>query len=122
MEHSIGNTIAETEAFVRTASALWSGQEIEALKYYLALNPLIGDEIPGTGGLRKVRWGRAGMGKRGGARVIYYYYDATAPLFLLAAYAKASQEDLTPGEKAALAKAAALLKASIKRRKGKLTP
>ena len=40
--------------------------------------------MPGIGGLRKVRWGRAGMGKRGGARVIYYYYDATSPLFLLA--------------------------------------
>ena len=58
-----------------------------------------GDVIPDTGGVRKVRWSRAGMGKRGGARVIYFYHDDTMPLYLLLAYAKAQRENLTPDEK-----------------------
>lgn len=120
MEHWIGNTIAETQAFIKQAASLWSEAEIDALKDHLAVNPTAGDEIPGTGGLRKLRWGRDGMGKRGGARVIYYFYDETAPVFLLGAYAKAKQADLSPSEKTALAKAAAFLKASIKEKKRRL--
>jgi hypothetical protein len=57
------------------------------------------------------------MGKRGGARVIYYFYDETAPIFLLGAYVKGKQADLSSLEKASLTKAAAFLKASIKKRK-----
>lgn len=117
MEHVIINTIAETGAFIKQATALWSESELDALKDYLSINPFAGDEIPNTGGLRKVRWSRAGMGKRGGARVIYYYYNETAPLFLLAAYAKSKQEDLTVAEKELLTKATEHLKASIKAKK-----
>lgn len=76
---------------------------------------MAGDEIPSTGGLRKLRWGRAGMGKRGGARVIYYFYDDTAPLFLLEVYSKAQQKDLSPSEKKSLSKIAVYLKESIKK-------
>lgn len=83
MKARIGNTVAETAAFERQAASLWSEPEIEALKYYLAVNPEAGDEITGTGGLRKLRWSRSGMGKRGGARVIYYFYNETAPIYLL---------------------------------------
>jgi hypothetical protein len=114
MEERIRNTIVETESFIKQATALWSESELEALKYHLALNPLAGDEIPDTGGVRKIRWSRAGMGKRGGARVIYYYYDESAPLFLLWAYAKAKRQDLTPAEKLTVTKAAEFLKMSIK--------
>jgi hypothetical protein len=57
------------------------------------------------------------MGKRGGARIIYYFYDETAPVFLMGAYAKADQSDLSPSEKVALTKAVEILKASIKERK-----
>lgn len=119
MDDRIGNTIAETESFIRQAAALWSDQELEALKSHVALNPLDGDEIPGTGGVRKLRWSRAGMGKRGGARVIYYYYDPLAPIYLLWAYAKAKQEDLSPAEKAAVTKAGEILKSSIKAARSK---
>jgi hypothetical protein len=85
---------------------------------YLAVarNPLAGDEMPGTGGLRKLRWSRAGMGKRGGARVIYYYYNETAPVYLFMAYAKAAQENPSPAAVAILAKLAAAAKAGIKAR------
>jgi hypothetical protein len=50
--------------------------------------PSVGDLIPETGGVRKIRWRRAGAGKRGGARVIYFYHDADRPLYLLMVYAK----------------------------------
>lgn len=55
--------------------------------------------IPETGGVRKIRWGRAGMGKRGGVRVIYYYYNANRPLYLITLYAKNRQENLTAHQK-----------------------
>lgn len=69
----------------------------------MAENPLAGDEIPGTGGVRKVRFAASGRGKRGGARVIYYYLDDTMPLYALLAYAKNAKNDMTPDEKRAAA-------------------
>jgi len=61
---------------------------------YLAANPTAGDLIPGTGSVRKLRWGLAGRGKRGGARVIYFYQQADFPLFALTIFAKNEQADL----------------------------
>jgi hypothetical protein len=66
--------------------------------------------IPGSGGVRKIRWARAGVGKRGGARVIYFYHDPGRPLYLLMVYAKAQRENLTEEEKQAVRKLAAALK------------
>jgi hypothetical protein len=77
---------------------------------FIARNPEAGDVIPETGGVRKLRWGRAGSGKRGGARVIYFYHDARRPLYLLMVYAKAQQEDLSPDEKRAVRKLVGILK------------
>jgi hypothetical protein len=114
MGSNIGNTVIETESFIKQAAAIWSSAELDDLKDYLARNPLAGDEMPRTGGLRKLRWSRAGMGKRGGARVIYYYYNETAPLYLFMAYAKAAEENPSPAAVAILAKLAAAAKASIK--------
>ena len=57
---------------MKQAAPLWFQAELDDLKDYLARTPLAGNEMPGTEGLRKFRWSRAGMGKRGGARVIYY--------------------------------------------------
>ncbi len=110
----IGNTVIETESFIKQAAAIWSAAEIDDLKDHVARNPLAGDEIPGTGGLRKLRWGRAGMGKRGGARVIYYYYNETTSLYLFVAYAKAAQENPSPAAMAILARLAEAAKAGIK--------
>jgi hypothetical protein len=62
---------------------------------YLAHNPIAGDLIQGTGGVRKLRWGMEGRGKRGGARVIYFYHSTGIPLFALSAYAKTTQADLS---------------------------
>lgn len=70
-------------------------EERALLVDYLARNPDEGDLILGAGGVRKVRWGLAGRGKRGGARVIYFYHSANLPLFALTAYAKCQRDDLT---------------------------
>ena len=61
---------------------------------YLAYNPMSGDPIPGTGGVRKLRWAWERRGKRGGARAIYFDYNAGAPLVALTGYAKNEREDL----------------------------
>lgn len=61
--------------------------------------------------MRKLRWARSGGGKRGGARVVYFYYRPDCPLYLLLAYAKAQASDLTADEKKAVATFAATIKA-----------
>lgn len=77
-------------------------KELDELKHFLAENPEAGHRIPGTGGIRKVRWASGSKGKRGGVRVIYYYHSAGIPLFLLTAYGKGQKESLTAREKATL--------------------
>lgn len=62
---------------------------------WIAANPEAGDVIPGSGGCRKVRWSRSGMGKRGGSRVIYYLRLANGEVVLLIVYAKAKFDDLS---------------------------
>jgi hypothetical protein len=103
-------TVAETPLFVRQAEDVWDDAEREAFVNFIARNPQAGDLIPETGGVRKIRWARLGTGKRGGARVIYFYRDASRPLYLLMVYAKARREDLTPDEKRAVRRLAAMLK------------
>ena len=81
---------------------------------FIALNPEAGDLIPETGGVRKIRWSRPGAGKRGGARVIYFYHDANRPIYLLMVHAKARKEDLTPQEKRTVRAFTSVLKAQRK--------
>ncbi len=102
-------TIVEVEPFRRHALDVWREEELEEFKDYLARNREAGDIIPGTGGVRKVRWAASGRGKRGGARVVYYYHSDEVPLFLLTAYAKNAHTDLTMAQKQAMAKLVAIL-------------
>lgn len=81
---------------------LFTESEIESLALYLSQNPEKGEVIPGTKGLRKLRWSLGQKGKRGGSRVIYYYYLPENLILLLAAYAKNRQEDLDAAEKKVL--------------------
>ncbi len=95
-------TVAETQLFLRQAEGVWSEQERFEFVDFIAANPEVGDLIPETGGVRKVRWKRQGSGKRGGVRVIYFYYNEEIPLYLLMIYSKAVKEDLTADQKRAV--------------------
>ena len=105
-------TVVETQAFARSAAKVWNEEDLAALVDHVARNPEGGDVIPGTGGVRKMRWSRPGSGKRGGARVVYFYYRPDCPLYLLLAYAKAQASDLSADEKKAVAAFAAAIKAA----------
>ena len=87
-------TIVETPVFQRYAAEVWNEAELMEFKLWLAGNPLCGDVIPGAGGLRKVRWSRPGMGKRGGARVVYFNQLADGIIALLMVYTKARFDNL----------------------------
>jgi hypothetical protein len=86
-------TVAETPVFVRYAAQVWSDAERQEFISFIAANPQAGDVIRESGGCRKVRWSKSGMGKRGGARVIYFLApDET--VWLLIVYAKAKFDNL----------------------------
>jgi hypothetical protein len=102
-------TVAETPLFMRQARAVWDEDERLEFVSFIAANPEAGEVIPETGGVRKVWWSRAGSGKRGGVRVVYFYHDAKRPLYLLMVYAKARKEDLSPAEKRGVRELTALL-------------
>lgn len=110
-------TVVELAAFARRAEKLFTVAERDALITQIARNPFEGVEIPGTGGVRKLRFAVSGKGKRGGARVIYYVYDETAPIYLLLAYGKNERANLAPDQRRQVAAFAAALKAEWKGRK-----
>ena len=87
--------VAETAVFMRQASVLWTEDERLEFVDFIARNPEAGDLIPASGGVRKIRWGRRGSGKRGGVRIIYFYHDPAMPVYLLMIYAKARRDDLS---------------------------
>lgn len=87
--------IIETRMFTRQITELLDDDAYRELQNALAKNPTAGAVIPGTGGLRKLRWRVPGRGKSGGIRVIYYRLTQDR-LYLLLAYSKTDQEDLTP--------------------------
>ena len=88
--------IIETSVFTRQVDALLSDKEYRKLQGALVGKPTLGSLIRGSGGLRKVRWGLPGMGKRGGVRVIYYWAVNEEQLFMLLVYPKSERDDLTP--------------------------
>ena len=108
-------TLAETAVFMRQAGALWTDDERFEFVDFIARNPEAGDLIPATGGVRKVRWGRQGSGKRGGVRIIYFYHDPAMPLYLLMIYAKARRDDLSPDARRAIQGLVARLKEAHRR-------
>ncbi len=92
-------SVIEFAAYQRHAGELLTEAERGAVVDLIAFDPACGDLIPGTGGLRKVRIGLSGSGKRGGARVIYYFYNENFPVLLLALYAKNEKADMKATEK-----------------------
>ncbi|MDY0331531.1 MAG: transcriptional regulator [Thiomonas sp.] len=89
-------TFIETPTFVAEADKLWATEERLEFFTWLAANPDAGDVIPGSGGCRKVRWSRAGSGKRGGVRVIYFARLTSGEIWLLLVYAKSVRDNI-PG-------------------------
>ncbi len=85
----------ETPVFTKLVKELLPDEEYRALQIALLLRPEQGFVIKGSGGLRKVRWTRKGIGKRGGVRVIYYWQPDEQVFYMLFAYQKSTQEDLT---------------------------
>ena len=99
-------TVVETPSYLRDAEGILSKQEREKIVEMVATDPECGEVIPGTGGFRKVRVARPGMGKRSGARVIYILRNDDFPVFLISAYAKNEKGNLTQKERNELAKLA----------------
>jgi hypothetical protein len=94
--------IVETPIFTRQISELLSVESYRRLQNELVEDPTRGKTIPGSGGLRKLRWGLTGRGKRGGARIIYYWIRERHWLLMLLAYPKGIQDDLTAAQKRTL--------------------
>ena len=88
--------IIETTIFTRRIQDLLADDEYRALQAYLVNTPEAGKVIPGSGGLRKLRWSAGGQGKRGGIRVIYYWHVLRETMLFLFVYSKNEQDDLTP--------------------------
>lgn len=88
------HTFVELPLFSRSAADYFDDAELAQLQTYLAANPSAGDVVPATGGVRKLRWSRPGMGKRGGLRVLYYMQDVKGRIWLLTVYAKSARENI----------------------------
>lgn len=88
----------EIPIFTAELLTLLSDDEYREMQKVLLLEPTKGDLIRGSGGFRKMRWQQAHKGKRGGARVIYYWEKSSEKLYLIFIYKKSDQEDLTPDQ------------------------
>lgn len=87
-------SIYETPTFVAEAAKIWSTEERLEFFAWIATEPDAGVVIPGSGGCRKVRWARQGMGKQGAARVIYFAHLAGGELVMLLVYPKAAKDNI----------------------------
>lgn len=95
-------TFIELHGFSKRRPAFLPDDEFRAFQEALIEDPDAGDVIIGTGGFRKIRWSRVGMGKRGGVRVIYYSVTSRGRIYLALIYAKNEQDNLSDDQKRAL--------------------
>jgi mRNA-degrading endonuclease RelE of RelBE toxin-antitoxin system len=109
-------TFIELPALERHRAEYLDDDAFLSLQNLLMKNPTAGDPIPDTGGLRKLRFGdvRRGKGKRGGLRVIYYWWDSALQFWLFTLYDKDEMSDLTPRQRKALK---AMIKAEVEARR-----
>lgn len=94
--------IIETSVFTRRVTELLQDDEYRELQATLVDRPNAGSVIPSSGGIRKLRWSASGHGKRGGARIIYYWATKQECILMLLIYAKNEKDNLTPGQTKAL--------------------
>jgi hypothetical protein len=109
MARPVPVSVVETPEFLAAARRIMDEEERGLLVDYLARNPAAGDLVPGTGGVRKLRWALEGRGKRGGARVIFYYHSDAMPIFALTAYAKNERADISQADRNHFCRLTALL-------------
>ena len=102
MTHNDGMIFFETSAFTRRIVEIMEDEEYRLLQLVLMKKPEAGAIVPGAGGMRKIRWGIPGRGKRGGARVVYYWHAGDEQFFMLLAYTKNERDDMTPDQMKAL--------------------
>jgi hypothetical protein len=103
-------SVVETHVFLRHAKECGVSEDERAeIVSYIAAYPTAGDEMPGTGGARKLRFARPGQGKRGGYRIITFYSGVDIPVFLLSIYAKNVRKDISQKEKNEIRKLAKIL-------------
>ena len=95
MAYNASVLIIETSIFTRQVQALLTEEQYRRLQISLILRPDVGVIIPGSGGLRKMRWSIQSRGKRGGVRVIYYWITRQDRILMLTIYAKSEKDDLT---------------------------
>ena len=88
-------TVVETPVFEKQWPYYWSEEERGEFASHIAAFPNAGDVVPQSGGIRKVRWRRAGTGKSGGVRVIYFTHTAEEEVVLPLIYAKSKTDNIT---------------------------
>jgi hypothetical protein len=88
----------ESAAFSRKVDEILTDDELISLECLLVMTPAAGDLIPGSRGLRKIRIASGGKGKRGGSRVIYYWYVLPEKIQFCRIYAKSNQTNLSKAE------------------------
>lgn len=98
-------TFVEHPTFIKQAQELFEADEYRLFQLELATRPDAGDVILGMGGLRKIRWGAKGKGKRGGARIIYLLIPNPGLIYLFYAYTKGDITDLSSDQKKRLREA-----------------
>lgn len=90
-------TVVESPLFQRLWPRYWDEDERAEFAVFIACNPAAGSVIRGSGGVRKLRWSREGMGKSGGVRIIYLTRNEAGEVYLLTLYAKAESENISLG-------------------------
>lgn len=103
-------TFIEHPTFTKQIESLFADDEYRRLQTDLAADPQAGDVIPGLSGLRKLRWGAKGKGKRGGARIIYLLIPKPGIVYLFYAYTKGDITDMSSAQKKRLSKAVEAIK------------
>ena len=111
-----------TSRYEREAKRLLTGVEIETMEASIAADPEAHPVVPGTGGVRKARWSRQGRGKRGGVRVIYYYWASDNEVYMLYVYAKNEQADMDAAGRKEARRFVEALKHAKEDRRGKDRP
>ncbi len=94
MPYSRDVTFVEAPIFSKKVYEYLNEDEYAALQWALVIRPEAGKVIPGSGGLRKIRWSAKGQGKRGGTRIIYYFQKENGEIWLITIYAKGETENI----------------------------